>query len=403
MDGPRGSDVIAMSRPLRCFNILLVGLALAAKKKSNNNKPEKLKPQEGKPETFVLKGAGAQAREDGMKAAAEGRFVDAVPLLERAAKKHPKSTTEEQLVYARVENSLGGALKELDRHDEAVAAFGRALTLLEKMGKHGARDLLTVVNNLGGVHANAGRTSMAEELYTRALSLAEGDGTGWYAERVKVDHDDDDDDEDDDVKAARKADAQTLAVTLNNLGDLRHGAKKYDEARKHYERALSIRERVLGKDHPDVASSLNNVAVLLMDQRKHDEALPLLERAAGIAKSTAGDSHPRHATALSNLGGALLALGRPKEARKHYKRAWSISKTALGKTHESTKAAKEMVEKCDEAETIESQAQSFGVMADDPVIYGRSPSLPPDAPPPEPAPSGAKKRKRKKMVSKEEI
>ena len=60
------------------------------------------------------------------------------------------------------------------------------------------------------------------------------------------------------------------------------------------------------------------------------------------------------------------------------------------KTHESTKAAKEMVEKCDEAETIESQAQSFGVMADDPVIYGRSPSLPPDAPPPEPAaaPSG---------------
>ena len=331
-------------------------------------------------------------------------------LLERAAKKHPKSTTEEQLVYARVENSLGGAINDSIgvRARSSTVTTRRspplaALTLLEKMGKHGARDLLTVVNNLGGVHANAGRTSMAEELYTRALSLAEGDGTGWYAERVKVDHDDDDDDEDDDVKAARKADAQTLAVTLNNLGDLRHGAKKYDEARKHYERALSIRERVLGKDHPDVASSLNNVAVLLMDQRKHDEALPLLERAAGIAKSTAGDSHPRHATALSNLGGALLALGRPKEARKHYKRAWSISKTALGKTHESTKAAKEMVEKCDEAETIESQAQSFGVMADDPVIYGRSPSLLPDAPPPEPAPSGAKKRKRKKVSSKEEV
>ena len=44
MDGPRGirgkaaaaldlGGVIAMSRPLRCFNILLVGLALAAKKK----------------------------------------------------------------------------------------------------------------------------------------------------------------------------------------------------------------------------------------------------------------------------------------------------------------------------------------------------------------------------------
>ena len=35
-------------------------------------------------ESFVLKGAGAQAREDGLLAASEGRFADAVPLLQRA-------------------------------------------------------------------------------------------------------------------------------------------------------------------------------------------------------------------------------------------------------------------------------------------------------------------------------
>ena len=46
-------------------------------------------------QNFIIKGAGIQAREDGMKAAEEGRFADAVPLLERAVKAPPKRTSAE--------------------------------------------------------------------------------------------------------------------------------------------------------------------------------------------------------------------------------------------------------------------------------------------------------------------
>lgn len=37
---------------------------------------------------------------------------------------------------------------------------------------------------------------------------------------------------------------------------------KLDEAEPLFERALDIRERVLGPEHPDVASTLNNLADL---------------------------------------------------------------------------------------------------------------------------------------------
>ena len=37
---------------------------------------------------------------------------------------------------------------------------------------------------------------------------------------------------------------------------------RYAEAEPLYERALAIREKALGPDHPDVATSLNNLAVL---------------------------------------------------------------------------------------------------------------------------------------------
>ena len=43
-------------------------------------------------EKFTIKGAGAQARDDGLLAASEGRFADAVPLLKKAARAPPTTT-----------------------------------------------------------------------------------------------------------------------------------------------------------------------------------------------------------------------------------------------------------------------------------------------------------------------
>ena len=46
---------------------------------------------------------------------------------------------------------------------------------------------------------------------------------------------------------------------------------KYKEAEPLCKRALEIRVKVLGKDHPDVAKQLNNLALLCQNQGKYEE------------------------------------------------------------------------------------------------------------------------------------
>ena len=57
-----------------------------------------------------------------------------------------------------------------------------------------------------------------------------------------------------------------MAATLNNLAVLYGKRGKYREAEPLCKRALEIREKVLGKDHPDVAKQLNNLALLCQNQ-----------------------------------------------------------------------------------------------------------------------------------------
>ena len=54
----------------------------------------------------------------------------------------------------------------------------------------------------------------------------------------------------------------------------------YPAARPLYERALAIREKALGPEHPDTATSLDHLASLLQAQGDLNGARPLVERPA---------------------------------------------------------------------------------------------------------------------------
>ena len=54
---------------------------------------------------------------------------------------------------------------------------------------------------------------------------------------------------------------------------------RYDQAEPLLQRALAIRERHLGPDHPDTAQSLNSLAVLYYEQAKYELSQPLLQYA----------------------------------------------------------------------------------------------------------------------------
>ena len=65
------------------------------------------------------------------------------------------------------------------------------------------------------------------------------------------------------------------AQLLNDAGYYLKVSAQYELAEPFLQRALAIRERVLGAEDPDTASSLNNLAGLYKDQGKYEEAEPL--------------------------------------------------------------------------------------------------------------------------------
>jgi tetratricopeptide (TPR) repeat protein len=93
------------------------------------------------------------------------------------------------------------------------------------------------------------------------------------------------------------------AAQLNQVVDKLYGEGKYREAVAPAERALALREKALGPNHPDVATSLNNLALLYKDQGAYAKAEPLLARALDINEKVLGPNHPDVAKSLNNLAG----------------------------------------------------------------------------------------------------
>ncbi len=124
-----------------------------------------------------------------------------------------------------------------------------------------------------------------------------------------------------------------VATSLNNLAGLYMTKGKYNQAKPMYKRALKIREKSLGKDHIDVAHSINNLAELYRTQEKYNKAEPLYLRSLEIKEKSFGKNHPDVAISLNNLGELYRAQGIYAEAELMHKRALEINEKSLGKNH----------------------------------------------------------------------
>ena len=73
-----------------------------------------------------------------------------------------------------------------------------------------------------------------------------------------------------------------MAQSLNNLAVLYYAQGLYAEAEPLFKRALAIREKALGPEHPHVAKSLENYAGLLRKTYRGSEAAKMEARAKRI-------------------------------------------------------------------------------------------------------------------------
>ena len=73
-------------------------------------------------------------------------------------------------------------------------------------------------------------------------------------------------------------------------------------------RALAIKEKALGPDHPTTATSLNNLALLYVNQGAYAKAEPLYLRALAINEKALGSNHPITLRVRENLERCRKAL-----------------------------------------------------------------------------------------------
>ena len=120
------------------------------------------------------------------------------------------------------------------------------------------------------------------------------------------------------------------AWVVNNQGLLAEVEGRYEDAVGAQRRAVELKERILGPDHPDVATSLNNLANGLSRLNRVPEALQVAERALRIDEKSLGADHPEVAKALITVAEQLVLARQFAEAEQMGRRATQILERELG-------------------------------------------------------------------------
>jgi len=165
-----------------------------------------------------------------------------------------------------IHNNLGITYDRLERYQEAIEEFQKALKL--------DPDYLEVWNNLAVTFYNMGKLEDALKLLQKAIKL--------YPDSAEA---------------------------HNNLGNLYAHAGKLDEAIKEFKEAIKI--------NPGFARARNNLGNIYAEQKKSEEAIKEFKEAIRL--------DPNNALAHSNLGNIYAELGRYKEAVIEFENALEVN------------------------------------------------------------------------------
>ncbi|HEX7302646.1 AfsR/SARP family transcriptional regulator [Lentzea sp.] len=177
--------------------------------------------------------------------------------------------------------TLGIALREVRRHDEAVDCYQQALAIFHALGDRSREE--PTWNNLGIVHMVEGRTDEALACFEQSAAIARELGN-----------------------------PHSEAVTLNNIALLHADAGRFDVALARYQRALEIRREA--EDPYSEAILLNNIGEVHRGLHDFPQAVSHVERALETFRAI-GDLYGQ-AESLDNLGLALDGLGDRRGAEK---------------------------------------------------------------------------------------
>jgi CHAT domain-containing protein/Tfp pilus assembly protein PilF len=124
-----------------------------------------------------------------------------------------------------------------------------------------------------------------------------------------------------------------VADALQAIAQLCEEKGDYAKAQSLVTRALSIRESALTPEDPSVAESIASLGVVFFSKGDYAQAESLLQRAKGILEKRLGPDHSSVAATIVSLGRVYVEKAQYGEAESAYSRALEIQERALGPNH----------------------------------------------------------------------
>jgi tetratricopeptide (TPR) repeat protein len=122
---------------------------------------------------------------------------------------------------------------------------------------------------------------------------------------------------------------QTMGFAYLDLGI-------YSQAQKQIERAIELRRRLLGEDHPDTLSVMNDLAYLYRAEGKYAQAEPLASKVLEVRRRLLGEEHQDTLRSMNVLGLLYRSEGKTPQAEALSVHALELSRRKFGEEHPAT-------------------------------------------------------------------
>jgi CHAT domain-containing protein/tetratricopeptide (TPR) repeat protein len=285
----------------------------------------------------------------GVALAQTNRYQEAKASLGRALEIRLKGGSSD-LEIADTRRQLAIPLIRMSEFEEASALLESAMTVLteELPGDH--PKLLTAKDTLAFLKLELGEYGAARDYYQEVLdhlveqygpdfihALSIRNNVGVVSRRLG------------DFETARKAFKQNLEAcdrelppehplrmsTLNNLALCEVKTGRYGEGLKYYKRSLFLREKYSGERNPETLKVMHNLGDLLRKLGDLEGAETMLVRSTELSLEVLGRENVETAVAMNSLGLLRYKQGRLDEARQVYEEALEIKSGLLDENHHS--------------------------------------------------------------------
>jgi len=139
-----------------------------------------------------------------------------------------------------------------------------------------------------------------------------------------------------DVDTGLTKDPEAQAQMMHVMGNVYANLGLYPRAQSLDQRAMEIRRRVLGPEHPDTLGSMNNLGLVLRNEGHYAEAEKLDRETLDLRRRVLGPEHPDTLMSMNNLGSVLYREGHYAEAEKLYREALDVQRHVLGPENPKT-------------------------------------------------------------------